>query len=116
MVIDITAKEFKEKIFDYDNEKEWKFKGTKPTLVEYGASWCNPCKMLAPVLDEISNEHPEINFYKVDTEVESELSLQFAIRSIPAVLYIPLDGQPKMVTGFGGKESIEELLKKHLHI
>jgi len=112
MVKNIIAKEFKEKIFDYDNETEWNFKGTKPVICDYFASWCGPCKLLAPVLEEVSNEHPEIDFYKVDTELESELSIQFSIRSIPAVLYIPLNGTPKMVLGFSGKENIEKEIAK----
>lgn len=110
MIENITTKEFKEKIFDYDKETEWKFKGTKPAVIDYFADWCSPCKLLSPVLEEISNEHPEIDFYKVDTEIEGDLSIQFGIRSIPSILYIPLHGQPKMVGGFGGKDSIEKMI------
>lgn len=107
----INAQEFKEKIFDYAKETEWKFKGDKPVIIDFYADWCGPCKMLAPVLEEIANEHPEIDVYKVDTETEAELSVQFGIRSIPSVLYIPLEGQPTMVSGFGGKDAIEDSIK-----
>ncbi len=113
--VKLTTQQFKDDIFDYTQEKEWKFKGSKPAIIDFYADWCGPCKMVAPILEELSNENPEIVIYKVDTEVEQELSAVFQIRSIPSILFIPKDNrQPMMQPGALPKHALQEIIDKEL--
>ncbi len=112
--VKLTAEQFKNDIFDYTTEKEWKYKGEKPAIIDFYADWCGPCKAVAPVLEELSNEHPEVIIYKVDTEVEQELSAVFQIRSIPSLLFIPKDKQPMMQAGALPKHSLKQVIEKEL--
>ena len=112
--VKLTTQKFKDEIFDYTTEKEWSYKGEKPAIIDFYADWCGPCKMVAPILEELSNENPEIIIYKVDTEVEQELSAVFQIRSIPSILFIPLDKQPMMQAGALPKHILEEIIQKEL--
>jgi thioredoxin 1 len=112
----LTAETFKKKIFDYENNKEWKYEGELPAIVDFYADWCGPCKMVAPVLEELSGEYDgKVNIYKVDTEEQQELAAVFGIRSIPSILFIPMNGQPQMSMGAMPKEgfvqAINEILK-----
>lgn len=113
--IHLTAEKFKKDIFDYTTEKEWKFKGEVPAIIDFYADWCGPCKMVAPVLEELSNEYDgKINIYKVDTEIEQELSAIFRIRSIPSILFIPKDKQPMMQAGAMPKHMLKEIINEKL--
>ena len=113
--VKLTTQQFKDDIFDYTQEKEWKYKGSKPAIIDFYADWCGPCKMVAPILEELSNENPEIVIYKVDTEVEQELSAVFQIRSIPSMLFIPKDNrQPMMQPGALPKHALQEIIDKEL--
>lgn len=96
----LTLQTFKEKVFDFEKNQEWKFEGQLPCLIDFYADWCGPCKMVAPLLDELSKEYAgKVNIYKVDTEKEQELAQIFGIRSIPSMLFCPTDGQPRMAAG-----------------
>lgn len=111
----LTAEEFKNKVFDYTNKKEWEFAGDKPAIIDFYADWCGPCKMVAPVLEELSNEFEgKIDIYKVDTEAEQELSAVFGIRSIPSMLFIPMNEAPKMQAGALPKNALTEIIEKEL--
>ncbi len=113
--VKLTTQHFKDDIFDYTQEKEWKYKGSKPAIIDFYADWCGPCKMVAPILEELSNENPDIVIYKVDTEVEQELSAVFQIRSIPSILFIPKDNrQPMMQPGALPKHALQEIIDKEL--
>ncbi|GGD54820.1 thioredoxin [Muriicola marianensis] len=112
--IKLTAEQFKEEIFDYTKEKSWNYKGDKPAIIDFYADWCGPCKMVAPILEELSEEHPEMVIYKVDTEVERELSAVFQIRSIPSMLFIPMEKQPMMQAGALPKHVLKEVIQKEL--
>ena len=112
--VKLTTQKFKEDIFDYTAEKEWNYKGDKPAIIDFYADWCGPCKMVAPILEELSNENPDIIIYKVDTEVEQELSAVFQIRSIPSILFIPKDRQPMMQAGALPKNALQEIIDKEL--
>ena len=114
--VNLTAQKFKDEVFDYTQEnKEWKFKGTKPAIIDFYADWCGPCKAIAPVLEELSNEYEEdIIIYKIDTEAEQELSAMFGIRSIPSLLFIPLEKQPMMQAGALPKNAMKEVIEKEL--
>jgi thioredoxin 1 len=112
--VKLTTQKFKEDIFDYSAEKEWNYKGDKPAIIDFYADWCGPCKMVAPILEELSNENPDVIIYKVDTEVEQELSAVFQIRSIPSILFIPKDRQPMMQAGALPKNALQEIIDKEL--
>lgn len=113
--IQLTTELFKSDVFDYTTEKEWKYKGTLPAIIDFYADWCGPCKMVAPILEELSEDYKDkIVIYKVDTEVEQELSAAFQIRSIPSMLFIPMDKQPMMQAGALPKENLIEVIEKEL--
>ena len=106
---------FLEKVFNYEQNKEWKFEGELPALVDFWAPWCGPCRMVGPVLEELSEEYKDkINIYKVNTDEEQELGSVFGIRSIPSLLFIPKEGQPKMAVGALPKQSLIEAIEKEL--
>jgi len=111
----LTLETFKEKIMNFETNKDWKFEGKLPAIVDFYASWCGPCKTIAPILEDLSKEYDgKINIYKVDTEDQQELASMFGIQSIPAVLFIPMNGEPQMSLGAlpksRFKEAIEDVL------
>ena len=96
----LTQTSFKEKVFNFEQNKEWKYEGNTPAIIDFYADWCGPCKMVAPILEELKTEYGEkLEIYKVDTEAEKELAGMFGIQSIPSLLFIPMDGQPQMAMG-----------------
>ncbi len=110
-VIHLSTKEFKEKVFNYDVNRNWKYEGTKPCIVDFYADWCRPCKMIAPILDELAEEYKDqIVIYKINTEKERELAAAFGIQSIPSLLFIPLEGKAEMVKGALPKEKFKEAI------
>jgi len=114
-MVHLTAAEFKQKVFNYETEKEWKFTGDVPVIIDFYADWCGPCKMVAPVLEELSKEYDgKVQIYKVDTEAEQELASVFGIRSIPSILFIPMDGKPQMSMGALPKESFVKAINEIL--
>lgn len=109
----LTAETFKEKVFDFEKEKEWKFLGDKPCIVDFYADWCGPCRMLAPVLEELSKKYEgKLNIYKVNVDQEQLLSSVFGIESIPTILFIPLKGQPKVAYGYMPIETMEKVISE----
>jgi thioredoxin len=114
-VIYLTTEQFKERIFDYTKEKDWKYKGDKPCVIDFYATWCGPCKRLAPIMDTLSHLYKDqVVFYKVDTEKERELAYVFQISSIPQVLYVPMEGKPWLLKGLYSQENIEEIIQTYL--
>lgn len=115
--IKLTAEQFKEKVFNYTNNKDWKFEGDRPALIDFYADWCGPCKTVAPILEEIAKEYDgKVDIYKVDTEAEQELSQAFGIRSIPSLLFCPKEGQPQMAQGALPKPQLEEAIDSILGV
>jgi thioredoxin 1 len=113
--VKLTTEDFKNKVFDYTKNNEWKFEGDKPAIIDFYADWCGPCKMIAPVLEELSIEYAgKLDIYKIDTEVEQELSAVFGIKSIPSMLFIPVGDQPKMQAGALPKNVLKEIIDKEL--
>lgn len=115
-VMELTKKDFLEKVVNYEqNPNEWKFLGDKPAIIDFYASWCGPCKAFAPVLEEVAEEYKGvIDVYKVNTENEEELAAVFNIRSIPTILFIPVNGQPQIVTGAMPKPQLIEAIERVL--
>jgi len=115
--IHLTKTMFISQVWDYQaSPQEWKYQGDKPAIVDFYANWCGPCKIAAPILEEISNEYAgKINVYKIDTQKEQELASVFGIQSIPAFLYIPLKGKPVMMAGIGrSKEETRQMFIENI--
>jgi thioredoxin len=113
----LTLQTFREKIFDFEAGQEWSFRGELPAVIDFYADWCGPCKMVAPVLEELSREYAgKVNIYKINTEQERELSAAFGIRSIPSILFIPKDDKPRMSAGAMSKQSFLELFREVLKV
>ena len=113
----LTMDTFKEKVFNFEVNKEWKFEGEKPCIIDFYADWCGPCKMVAPVLEELSEEYDgRLDIYKVNTEEQKELSAIFGIQSIPSLLFVPKDGQPQMAMGALPKDTLEKAFKDVLKV
>jgi thioredoxin len=107
----LTKKTFLEKVFNFEKNKEWTFEGQLPCIIDFYADWCQPCKMVAPILEELSGEFEgKINIYKVDTEAEQELAAAFGIKSIPSMLFCPKDAQPQMAVGALPKETLVQVI------
>ncbi len=117
MIEHLNLDTFKTKVFNFDANKEWKFEGDKPCLIDFYADWCGPCKMVAPILEELSEEYKDkINIYKIDTEEQRELAGVFGIQSIPSLLFVPKDGQPQMAMGALPKETLHKAIKEVLMV
>lgn len=113
--IKMTTADFKAKVFNYDNATEWAFSGDKPAIIDFYADWCGPCKAVAPVLEQLSEEYAgKIDIYKVNTDVEQELSMVFGIQSIPSLLFIPKEGKPMMQAGALPKHILKSIIDKEL--
>ena len=113
---ELTKTTFLEKVFNYEQNKEWKYEGEMPAIIDFWAEWCAPCRMVSPVLEELSKEYEgKIKIYKVNTEHEQELAAAFGIQSIPSLLFIPVGEQPQMAAGALPKDAfikiIDEVLK-----
>jgi len=117
MTENLTKEAFLEKVFNFEENKEWKFEGKVPAIIDFYADWCGPCKMIAPILEQLSEEYGDkINIYKIDTEAEQELSAAFAIRSIPSMLFCPMGEAPQMANGALPKPQLEQIIKDVLKV
>jgi thioredoxin 1 len=113
----LTKETFLSKVFNFEKNKEWKFEGERPCIIDFYADWCGPCKMVAPILEELSTElEGKMDVYKVNTEEEQELAGAFGIRSIPSFLFVPINGQPQMAMGALPKETFVKAFKDVLGI
>ena len=111
----LTKEAFLEKVFNYEQNKEWKYEGDLPCLIDFYADWCGPCKMVHPILEELSKEYDgKIKIYQIDTEAEQELAAAFGIRSIPSLLFCPTDGQPQMAQGALPKATLKKAINEIL--
>lgn len=113
----LTKESFIEKVYDYEKNKDWSFKGEKPCIIDFYADWCMPCKMVAPVLEDLSKQYAgKIDVYKVNTDEQQELASVFGIMSIPSILFVPVGEQPQMTTGALPKASFEKAIKDILKV
>jgi thioredoxin 1 len=117
MVEHLNKEAFLNKVFNYEKNKEWKFEGEKPCIIDFYADWCGPCKMVAPVLEELAKDYDgKLNVFKVNTEEEQELASAFGIKSIPSFLFVPAEGQPQMAMGALPKETFIKAFKDVLGV
>lgn len=114
--IHLTKSEFLAKVADYETSpNEWKYLGDRPAVIDFYASWCGPCKMIAPILEELAAEYGDsIYIYKINTEEEQELAAAFGIQSIPTLLFVPMEGAPQMAQGAMPKNTLKEAIDKVL--
>jgi len=113
----LTIETFKTKVFDFEKNKEWKFEGKLPCIIDFYADWCGPCKMVEPVLEELAREYEDrIDIYKVNTGKESELASVFGIWSIPSILFVPKDKKPQMAKGAMPKDAFIRVFKDLLDV
>jgi thioredoxin len=113
----LTKDTFLEKVFNFEENSEWKYEGELPCIIDFYADWCQPCKMIAPVLEELAEEYDgKVNIYKVDTESEQELAGAFGIQSIPSLLFVPMEGKPQMASGALPKDTLVQAMKEVLEV
>jgi thioredoxin 1 len=113
----LTKDTFLKKVFNYEQNKDWKFEGELPAVIDFWAPWCGPCRMVGPIIEELSTEYNgRVNFYKVNVDDEQELAGLFGIRSIPSLLFVPKDGKPKMAIGALPKEALVDAITKELNV
>ncbi len=117
MVETLTTEDFKEKIFNYEESQQWSYKGDLPCIIDFYADWCGPCKMVEPILEELAKEYEgKLRIYRVNTDQEQELAAVFGIRSIPSLLFIPLNDQPQMAVGALPKDAFKQAIKEVLKV
>jgi len=108
---------FLEKVFDFEKKSEWQFQGDKPCIIDFYADWCGPCKMVGPIMEELSKEYEgKVDIYKIDTDKEQELATAFGIRSIPSVLFCPMNDKPQMSVGALPKDGYVQAIEQVLGI
>ena len=108
----LTRDEFNKKITNLDARPfQWEFLGDKPAVIDFYASWCGPCKMMAPVMDELAEEYEgRVDIYKINIEEEEEIASAFGVRSVPSFVFVPMDGEPKMSVGAASKGDMEKII------
>ncbi len=113
----LNEKSFKENVWDFEKNSEWKFAGDKPMIIDFYADWCRPCKMIAPHLKTLQKEYgSKIQIYKINTDQNKKLAQLFKIRSIPSLLFIPANGKYKQVVGYRNVKQFEELISSILKV
>lgn len=111
----LTMESFKEKIFDYETEKEWKYRGDLPAIVDFYADWCGPCRMVAPVMERLAKKNEgKLHVYKVDTEAQPQLAGMFGVSSIPTILFIPVKGDPRVAQGALPEKEFDRIIDEVL--
>ena len=110
----LTKQEFLNQVMDYEKNPEvWNYKGKLPCIIDFYADWCRPCRITAPILDELAVEYAgKINIYKIDTMQEKELAASFGIQGLPTFLFCPMEGNPQMTSGIANTPEATKLMFK----
>ena len=116
-IIYLDGASFKDKVFNYETNKEWNYNGKVPAILDFYADWCGPCKQLSPVLEELQKEYGgKIQIYKINTDKQKELAATFGIRSLPTIVFIPMEGEPQAAMGFRPKNDLETMITEILKV
>ena len=118
-ITSLTSSGFKEKVFNYENyekgDKQWKYAGSLPAIIDFYADWCGPCRRLAPILAELAEEYAgKIVIYKVDVDAQKEVAAFFGVNSIPLLLFVPMEGEPQIGQGLMPKENLKKAIDSFL--
>ena len=115
-VTHLSKAEFCRQIADVDRlSQNWTYNGDRPAVVDFFAQWCGPCRALSPVLDRLADEYGDrIYIYKVDVDAEQELASIFGIRSVPTLMFLPVNGKPQIVTGLQSVQKLHEAIDNML--
>lgn len=116
--IHLTKEEFAAKVMNYTSgSSEWKYLGDKPCIIDFYATWCGPCKALAPILDEIALKYDgKLYVYKVDVDEQADLATAFGIRSVPTLLFCPMTGDPQTTLGAMSKDKLKAIISEVLKV
>lgn len=113
--IDLDHKSFKEKVFDFENSQEWNYIGDKPAIIDFWAAWCGPCRQVSPILEDLAAEYgDDIYVYKVNVDEQTEIAKAFGIRSLPTILYVPMNETPQAVMGAAPKSKLKDAVEQIL--
>ena len=115
--IELNTEEFLDKVHDFKKyPNDWNYVGDKPAIIDFHATWCGPCKQLAPTLKALAAEYgDEIYIYKVDVDKEPDIARAFGIQSMPSLLFIPKgDAVPQMGQGNIPKASLVKVIDEFM--
>jgi thioredoxin len=110
--IHLTKAEFLSKVANFSTSStEWKYLGDKPCIIDFYATWCGPCKMVAPILEDLAKEYDgKIYVYKVDVDAEQKIAAAYGIQSIPTIFFCPMIGNPQVSQGAMQKEDFKKMI------
>lgn len=111
----ISYAEFIEKVYDFEHDSMqiWVNKSQRPIVIDFYATWCAPCKKLAPSLHELSIDYKgKVDFYKVDVQEEERLAIAFNVQSLPTLMFIPREGEPYLSVGYLSKGEVKSIIKE----
>ena len=110
----LTTESFKNKIADI-SQKEWKYVGDRPAIIDFYADWCAPCRIIAPTIEELAKRYNgELYIYKVNIDDAPELAEKFRISAIPTIIFVPMQGEPITERGIISMEGFEKYIKEYL--
>lgn len=113
----LDSETFKGKIFDYGTQRVWKYAGARPSIVDFYADWCGPCRALGPVLEEVSREYAgKVDVFKVNVDQAPEVAQAFGVNGVPTLLFIPKEGKPAFAVGALPKNRITEAIASVLGV
>ncbi len=115
--VHLDTKSFKKQVYNYEKNKNWKYEGKKAAVVDFYATWCGPCKYIAPFLEELAQEYGDkIVIYKVNVSENRTIARAMKVSSIPMLLFVKPDGNYKKIVGGRPKADLEKEINNYLNI
>lgn len=117
MVEVISTEKFKSDIFDFESNKEWIFEKSQPIILNFFATWCGPCHMFAPTLEDVASEYADkLRVFKMDIDASPEIAHLFGIKSVPTTVFLVAGEEPAIASGLLPRESMQKALQELLGI